>query len=324
MSEKLSIVAIIPLYNGAKWIEQTIQSVLDQTLQPNEFIVVDDGSTDNGPEIVEKLAQKHPIKLLRKSNGGQSSARNFGVANSKSDLIALLDNDDFWYSNHLEELIKPFNDKHHINLGWSYSNLDAISNDGKLLERNFLDYFDAQHPKQRLITLLSQDMMIFPSMTLISRKAFQHVGGFDTRLSGYEDDDLFIHIFISNYRNVYIEKSLGCYRRHDKNTTHTPKMAISRMIYARKLANEFPNDEKNHLYYIRDCITPRFLLTTIAALKRNETFPLAITHLKEMIPHLTWTKRLALKMALPLIEIRALTPIIIFFGKHAYKLIHRT
>jgi glycosyltransferase involved in cell wall biosynthesis len=56
----LSIVAIIPLYNGARWIEQSIASVLSQTLPPDEFIVVDDGSTDEGPAIVERLESSIP------------------------------------------------------------------------------------------------------------------------------------------------------------------------------------------------------------------------------------------------------------------------
>src|ERR1700683_4722178 len=91
----LSIAAIIPLYNGATWIEQSIRSVLSQTLPPDELIIVDDGSTDDGPNIVARLAQDNPlIKLLHKENGGQSSARNFGVRHSNSNLIALLDQDD--------------------------------------------------------------------------------------------------------------------------------------------------------------------------------------------------------------------------------------
>ena len=57
----LSIVTIIPLYNGARWIEQSIASVLSQTLQPDEFIVVDDGSTDEGPAIVEHSATTFAI-----------------------------------------------------------------------------------------------------------------------------------------------------------------------------------------------------------------------------------------------------------------------
>src|SRR6266852_4016643 len=122
----LSIAAIIPLYNGARWIEQSIKSVLAQTLAPDEFIVVDDGSTDDGPCIVERLSQSHPIRLLRKPNGGQSSARNFGVAHSKSALIALLDQDDAWYPHHLAALVEPFRLPRGVPLGWVYSELDEI------------------------------------------------------------------------------------------------------------------------------------------------------------------------------------------------------
>src|SRR5260370_31826938 len=89
----LSIVAIIPLYNGARWIEQAIKSVLAQTLAPDEFIVVDDGSTDGGvgAAIVERFAQEHPIiKLLPKPNRGQSSAPNSAGRHSTTPLLSLL------------------------------------------------------------------------------------------------------------------------------------------------------------------------------------------------------------------------------------------
>jgi Glycosyl transferase family 2 len=68
-----TISAIIPLYNGVRYIEGAVRSILDQTLPAHEIIVVDDGSTDNGPELVEEMARQFPITLRRKPNGGRSS-----------------------------------------------------------------------------------------------------------------------------------------------------------------------------------------------------------------------------------------------------------
>src|SRR6476659_10725298 len=99
----LSISAIIPLYNGASFVTQALDSVFAQELPPDEVIVVDDGSTDEGPEIVSRYAKRHPITFLRKDNGGQSSARNFGIRRARGALIALLDQDDLWYPHHLRE-----------------------------------------------------------------------------------------------------------------------------------------------------------------------------------------------------------------------------
>src|SRR5262249_194739 len=106
--DDVRVAAIIPLFDGAKYIRSALKSALTQTRPPDEIIVVDDGSTDDGPQIGERLAVGQPIRLLHKSNGGQGSARNVGVANCNADLIALLDQDDIWYRAHLEELVRPF------------------------------------------------------------------------------------------------------------------------------------------------------------------------------------------------------------------------
>jgi glycosyltransferase involved in cell wall biosynthesis len=110
-----TIAAIIPLHNGARWIAGALNSILSQTLKPDEIIVVDDGSTDDGAgsRIVQTIAGGHPgIRLLHKENGGQSSARNHGAAHATSDLIALLDQDDAWYPNHLGRSTKTVAPSH--------------------------------------------------------------------------------------------------------------------------------------------------------------------------------------------------------------------
>ena len=127
---RLSVAAVIPLYNGGRYIDAALRSVWAQTVAPAEIIVVNDGSTDDGPAIVARLAQTHPITILTKPNGGQSSARNMGVAHAKSDLIAFLDQDDIWYPAHIAELSRPF--EHGERVGVVYSNIDEIDDAGDL------------------------------------------------------------------------------------------------------------------------------------------------------------------------------------------------
>jgi glycosyltransferase involved in cell wall biosynthesis/SAM-dependent methyltransferase len=254
------ITAIIPLYNGARFIEQTLISVFNQTVPPREIVVIDDGSTDGGAgvAIVENLARTRAVTLLRQPNGGQSSARNLGVRHSKTELIAFLDQDDLWYENHLEELVKPFLSPASPPLGWVYSNLDEIDENGYMISRSYLSSIAVANPKRHIFDCIRQDMFVLPSASLVSRKAFDAVGGFDERLCGYEDDDLFMRIFRTGYDNVFLDQPLSQWRIFPGSTSYTYRMAISRAIYARKLLDMFPDDVKRVRYYARDLIVPRF------------------------------------------------------------------
>lgn len=302
-----SIVAIIPLYNGARWIEGAIRSVFAQTLQPDEFIVVDDGSTDDGAgaAIVERLAKERPITLLRKENGGQSSARNFGIAHSKSPLIALLDQDDVWYPNHLAELVKPFRNAFGIPLGWVYSDLAEIDEAGHMMRHSILKGAPVEHPKRTLVGCLSHDMFVLPSASLISRKAFEIVGGFDESLSGYEDDDLFLRIFRAGYDDIFLDQSLSAWRIYSSSTSFTERMAKSRLIYLEKLIGLFPDDKLRYLHYRRDCIAPRFLRNLLIDYLRAfhagdvKQMRSRVNHIKALLPNLRIKDRIVIGIAAP-------------------------
>lgn len=101
MSLKISVV--VPLFNKAENVESTINSILAQTLAPQEIIVVDDGSTDGGAELVSNY-ENRGVKLIRQTNQGVSAARNMGIQFATSDYVALLDADDYWKPNHLQVL----------------------------------------------------------------------------------------------------------------------------------------------------------------------------------------------------------------------------
>jgi glycosyltransferase involved in cell wall biosynthesis len=239
---RLSVAAVIPLYNGGRYIEAALRSVWAQTVVPDEIIVVNDGSTDDGPDVVARLAQIRPITILTKPNGGQSSARNMGVAHARSDLIAFLDQDDIWYPPHIAELSRPF--EHDEQVGLVYSNLDEIDDAGDLRKTAVHNQIRSKHPKPDVAECLRTDMEILPTAAIVRRSSIEAVGGFDERLSGYEDDDLFLRILQAGYSNSYLAVPLGQWRRHEASSFHSPRMERSRLIYAEKLSKMFPNQSR--------------------------------------------------------------------------------
>src|SRR5579872_1363742 len=99
-----SVSVVIPLYNGARYIAETLDSILAQTVRPAEIIVVNDGSTDNSASIVEQYG--NPVTLMTVKNGGASAARNIGASRATTNWIALCDGDDLWLPTKLEKQLR--------------------------------------------------------------------------------------------------------------------------------------------------------------------------------------------------------------------------
>jgi len=299
-----TIVAIIALYNGRRWIAESLQSIIAQTRQPDEIIIVDDGSTDDGTELVVELARTYPVRLLRKSNGGQSAARNYGVANSTATLIAFLDQDDVWYPRHLERLEEAYEKYDGQKFGWTYSNVDRIDEDGSILCKSFLDSLDSPHPKRDVFSCLRCDMFILPSAALLHRRAFESVGGFDLLLSGYEDDDLFLRMFRKGYDGVYVQEALSQWRIFSSSSSYSFRMTRSRKVYAEKLIAAFPDRPSQALYFARDVIVPRFIRNAagdlnVALRERDKTkFRSSVEELRVLSSRLRPHQRLLWQLAL--------------------------
>ena len=101
--EKL-ISIIVPIYNVGQYLDQCVQSLSSQTYQNLEILLIDDGATDNSPEICDRWAEKDArIRVIHKANGGLSDARNVGIRESKGDYVTLIDGDD-WLDAHTCEL----------------------------------------------------------------------------------------------------------------------------------------------------------------------------------------------------------------------------
>lgn len=299
----LKISVVIPLFNGAKFIERSLGSVLLQTRAPDEIVVVDDGSSDDGAAVARNVSDGDGrVRVLHKQNGGQSAARNFGVRNSSGDLIAFLDQDDWWYPRHLEELERPFFRVRSKPLGWSYSDLDEFDGAGGMVEHAMLSRMPVSHPKKTLEDCLRQDMFVLPSASLISRAAFEEANGFDERLRGYEDDDFFVRVFRAGYDNEFIPEPLSAWRIHTDSSSHSPTMLTSGLLYAAKLFEHYPDDLYRSRFYTSDIVAPRFALVAIKAAVQaadrgqRPAYLHAMSALHDIAPRVNLRKRVPLAL----------------------------
>lgn len=266
---QLSVSVILPVHNGLQYLRESIMSVVRQTLQPTELFLVDDGSTDGSRALLESIELPFPKYVLYQQNKRQSAARNLAAASAKGDYLAFLDHDDIWYPRHLEKLVAPLVADPWV--GWSYSDIDEIDALGRMVCHRTLRSHNAvvEHPKTNLMNLLAADMFIFPSAAVVRREAFEQVGGFDERLSGYEDDDLFLRLFRAGWLNVFLPEALVRYRRHSSSSSFSERMWTSREVFARKLMDEYPDDPHLVRYYVRDIIAPRFYASAKAEYLRH-------------------------------------------------------
>lgn len=268
-----TVVVVIPFYNGAAFIERSVASVFAQSMPASEVIVVNDGSRPEERASLDALAARFPFRILDKENGGQGSARNAGVAASTAEYICFLDQDDFYLSNHIEILVKgiPADDPR---LGFVYADLAEADGEGNIIRAAMVKDHTLHHPKTNIFEMLRHDIFVLPSAAIVTRKAFDAVGGFDTQFMGFEDDDLFLRIFRKGFTNHFIDKVVTVWCIHTGSTSFDMRMIRSRFKYFKKLVGMFPDEPKRNRYVLRDCLMPRFgrffMDHVIEAVKAND------------------------------------------------------
>ncbi|GCD21491.1 hypothetical protein CTKZ_30530 [Cellulomonas algicola] len=256
-----AVTAILPLYQGAGYVQDALRSIAAQTLLPVEVLVVDDGSTDGGGALAAAFDSPVPIRVLRQDNAGQSAARNTAAAAARGDLLAFLDQDDTWYPQHLARLVRPFERSQHV--AWSYSDFDEIDGEGGTVTRSYIRTYQLPHPHRTLLELLASDLMVVPSASVLRADAYREVGGFDPQLVGYEDDDLFIRMFRAGWHAEFVRESLTRFRVHATSTSAGERFRASRVAFLDKLARTTPDDVRMQRYYVRDLVVPRLFQITL-------------------------------------------------------------
>ena len=181
---------IIPLYNKEKFIQTTLTSVLEQTFQNFEIIIVNDGSTDGSLTILEQFSDDR-LKIIHQKNQGVSTARNKGVKQAKATYIALLDADDIWYPNHLEELHKSIVKYPEAALFCNAYQQKLSSNMLQNAIYNLEKKNDIQIVKDYFKASLIHSIA-WTSAVAFNKEKFEELGGFQPHIISGQDSDLWI------------------------------------------------------------------------------------------------------------------------------------
>jgi hypothetical protein len=178
---------VIPLYNKGPFVERAIRSVLNQTVQDFEIVVVNDGSTDDGPAIVAGIGDDR-IRLISQENAGVSAARNAGIANARSEMIAFLDADDEWRNEFLatiHRLQEKYPQCDMFATGYEFCYEDGRTRNPIFRgmppghwEGVLTDYF---------AVAARSDPPICSSAVAVRKSAIQSIGGFPEGISAGED-----------------------------------------------------------------------------------------------------------------------------------------
>ncbi len=207
-TEEPPVTVVIPTYNYGRYLSETIESVLSQTYKNIELIVIDDGSTDETREVVQRFLQVH---YFWQPNQGTGKARNKGAAVSKGPYIIFLDGDDKLHPQYVELTIKEI--LKDSGVGAVYTGTEFFGNVNKI-----------ELPKKIRcrFSILGGVFGQFGA-SLIRRKAFEDVGGFDEALTVYEDFDFAIKLLIKKgWKLRSVDQVLHYHRVHGKNRSGDP------------------------------------------------------------------------------------------------------
>lgn len=238
---------IIPAFNQARFLREAVDSVLGQTLRDFEIIVVDDGSTDNTPEVAQSFTDRR-VRYVCQENRGLAGARNTGIAMSSGEFIAFLDSDDT-YSPHKLELQTDSLSEHPA-VGLVASGYQYVDEAGKLLgeERPWLNC-----PKPTLESLLLGGLTAVHAV-LIRRAWLERVGMFDASFRAAEDMDLWYRLGLAGCEMEWVPAIACQYRIHGQNMSRGVKAhyralytALDKVFASSELPGEL-RERRNRVY----------------------------------------------------------------------------
>ncbi len=230
---------IIPLYNKEKYVLNTIKSVLNQSFQDFEIIIVDDGSTDQSLQVINSV-NNPKITIIQQKNQGASIARNNAIQASKGNYIATLDADDLWENNHLLELKKCINACPEAVL--YCTNYNIKRHDGFITKSKFnFNYEDTCLIVKDFFKANIINFIPTSSSVAFKKEDFLKINGYNTRLRTGQDIDLWIKFGLIG-QIAFNPKVTMLYNYFDQSSLSNKNYNEDRLL----LINNYRSEEKNN------------------------------------------------------------------------------
>jgi glycosyltransferase involved in cell wall biosynthesis len=197
MKKAFDISVIIPVFDGEAFLAEAIESVLGQTLKPFEIIVVDDGSTDRGSQIVKKHGGR--VRYIYQANQGTAAARNRGVEAASGNYLAFLDQDDIWLSHKLAVQSNRMKKDDRLDLSFG------------MIKQRYENEASKKYGKEVIYRGYS------PSTLLIKRESLEEVGLFETKWRLGEWANWYIRALEKKMKHFMVEEVVAIRRIHRRN-----------------------------------------------------------------------------------------------------------
>ena len=224
----MKVDVILPVYNGSRWIDETIQSVFDQTYDDWLLTVIDDVSTDNTVEIVDRWRDRYPLRvnLIRlKKNHRAAGARMVAVGQTDGEVIAFIDQDDIWLPEKLAMQVERFRGQpevHAVHTDINHMNENGDDIPGSASRENAVrkaTAYDRMNANELTHSLFASNTIRLVSAAVL-RDPFLRSGGFDAALFGGEDWEFWVR-FSRDWKIGHIDTPLVRRRIHLKNTSRS-------------------------------------------------------------------------------------------------------
>jgi len=238
-----TVSVIIPTYNTATFIVETLESVFAQTYRDFEVIVVNDGSPDT--DVLEELLAPYRERILyfTHENRGLAGARNTGIRSARGIYLAFLDSDDCWLPSYLACQMKLFEEAPAIDV--VYSDAQHFG-DPALTGKTYMQTYPSNGPVT-LEALIKEECQVITSCTVARTQTVVNAGLFDETFRRCEDYDLWLRVLYRGGRMTYQKKVLGRYRSHPNSLSkNAMQMAEARIAVYEKAESTMDLSEKAH------------------------------------------------------------------------------